>query len=70
MNLKQMGFRDEARYLKSEEYHIMHKLVDQQATWRNVDIPKTTEECSGKLKFLIRKGIPDGYRPGVQAPLT
>lgn len=65
IHLRHSGLRDEKRYLPSEDYFITHDLVDQSSAWKNISIPRSAQDCSQSLKFLIRKGIPDECRDQV-----
>ena len=34
-------------------------------SWEGVELPRTAAECQKKLKYLIRRGVPDRYRRAV-----
>eukprot|EP01119_Soliformovum_irregulare_P022237 TRINITY_DN7568_c0_g1_i3.p1 TRINITY_DN7568_c0_g1~~TRINITY_DN7568_c0_g1_i3.p1 ORF type:complete len:407 (+),score=83.09 TRINITY_DN7568_c0_g1_i3:3-1223(+) len=69
-HFKHPGFRDDNRYLATEEFFITHQLFDQQRVWDKVAIPKKRQECALNLKFLIRKGVPDHFRGQVWSTST
>eukprot|EP01118_Nematostelium_gracile_P003977 TRINITY_DN14726_c0_g1_i1.p1 TRINITY_DN14726_c0_g1~~TRINITY_DN14726_c0_g1_i1.p1 ORF type:complete len:513 (-),score=95.56 TRINITY_DN14726_c0_g1_i1:42-1580(-) len=64
------NFKDENAYQHTLNNTAIHLLVEHSTTWHLIHIPTDQLECALNLKFLIRKGIPDTYRPRIWKIVT
>jgi len=62
------GFKDDQKYQRTIENLSQHN--ERELLWRGVDILEDPRKCSKRLKFLIRRGVPDSKRRAVWTAVT